>query len=65
MSIDITIKERKEFHCPDCGRLVTTQDISAECSGGRAWYPQDWLKNVIFFDSYKPTLKNEMEAKEE
>ena len=38
MSLDITIKERKEFHCPDCGRLVTTQDIDAGCSGGRVWY---------------------------
>lgn len=27
MSLDITIKERKEFRCPDCGRLVTTRDI--------------------------------------
>ena len=35
MSLDITIKERKEFHCPDCGRLVTAQDIGEECSGGR------------------------------
>ena len=38
MSLDITIKERKEYRCPDCGRLVTTQDIGAECSGGRVWY---------------------------
>ena len=38
MSLDITIKERKEFRCPDCGRLVTTQDIGEECSGGRVWY---------------------------
>ena len=29
MSLGITIKERKEFRCPDCGRLVTTQDIDA------------------------------------
>ena len=38
MSLDITIKERKEFCCPDCGKLVTTSDIYAECSGGRVWY---------------------------
>ena len=38
MSLDITIKERKEFCCPDCGRLVTTQDIGEECSCGRVWY---------------------------
>ena len=35
MSLDITIKERKEFYCPDCGRLVTAQDIGEEYSGGR------------------------------
>ena len=38
MSLDIKIKERKEFRCQDCGRLVTTQDIDAECSSGRVWY---------------------------
>ena len=38
MSLDITIKERKEFHCPDCGRLVTILDIEEEHSGGRVWY---------------------------
>lgn len=47
MSLDITIKERKEFHCPDCGRLVTTLDIDAECSGGRVWY--DFLKGVGYY----------------
>ena len=47
MSLDITIKERKEFRCPDCGRLVTTQDIGAECSGGRVWY--DFLKGVGYY----------------
>ena len=47
MSLDITIKERKEFHCPDCGRLVTTQDIGAECSGGIVWY--DFLESVWYY----------------
>ena len=47
MSLDITIKERKEFRCPDCGRLVTTQDIDAECSGGRVWY--DFLQGVGYY----------------
>ena len=47
MSLDITIKERKEFRCPDCGRLVTTQDIGAECSGGRVWY--DFLESVGYY----------------
>ena len=47
MSLDITIKERKEFRCPDCGRLVTTQDIDAEYSCGRVWY--DFLKGIGYY----------------
>ena len=47
MSLDITIKERKEFRCPDCGRLVTTQDIAEEGSGGRVWY--DFLQGVGYY----------------
>ena len=47
MSLDITIKERKEFRCPDCGRLVTTQDIDEECSSGRVWY--DFLQGVGYY----------------
>ena len=47
MSLDITIKERKEFRCPDCGRLVTTQDIDAEGSSGRVWY--DFLQGVGYY----------------
>ena len=50
MSLDITIKERQEFRCPDCGRLVTTQDIGAECSGGRAWY--DFLESVGYYATH-------------
>lgn len=51
MSLDITIKERKEFRCPDCGRLVTTQDIDAECSSGRVWY--DFLESVGYYVPYE------------
>ena len=47
MSLDITIKERKEYRCPDCGRLVTTQDIGAECSGGSVWY--GFLQGVGYY----------------
>ena len=47
MSLDITIKERKEFRCPDCWQLVTTQDIYAEDSGGRVWY--DFLESVGYY----------------
>ena len=38
MGVDITIKEREEFRCPDCGQLVMEQDIGLECSSGRVWY---------------------------
>ena len=47
MSLDITIKERKEFRCPDCGLLVTTSDIDEECSGGRVWY--GFLESVGYY----------------
>ena len=47
MSLDITIKERKELRCPHCGQLVTTQDIYAEGSGGRIWY--DFLESVGYY----------------
>ena len=58
MGLDITIKERKEFRCPDCGRLVTTQDIYAEDSGGRIWY--DFLESVGYYVPYeKRTEENE------
>ena len=50
MSLDITIKERKEFRCPDCGKLVTTSDIDAEYSGGRVWY--DFLESVGYYAPY-------------
>ena len=58
MSLDITIKERKEFRCPDCGRLVTTQDIDAEDSGGGVWY--DLLESVGYYVPYeKRTEEND------
>ena len=47
MSLDITIKEQQEFRCPDCGRLVTTQDIGEECSSGRVWYY--YLQSVGYY----------------
>ena len=63
MSLDITIKERKEFRCPDCGRLVTTQDIGAECSGGRVWY--DFLESVGYYDPYEArTEENDWYSKD-
>ena len=51
MSLDIIIKEGKEFRCPDCGQLVTTQNIDAECSSGRVWY--DFLESVGYYVPYE------------
>ena len=51
MSLDITIKERKELRCPDCGRLATTQDIGAECSGEIVWY--NFLESVGYYVPYE------------
>ena len=63
MSLDITIKERKEFRCSDCGRLVTTQDIDAECSGGRVWY--DFLEPIGYYVPYeKRTEENDWYGKD-
>ena len=55
MSLDITIKERQEFRCPDCGRLVTTQDIGAECSSGQVWY--DFLEPIGYYVPYENRTK--------
>ena len=58
MSLDITIKERKEFRCPECGRLVTTQDIDAEGSSGRVWY--DFIEPIGYYVPYeKRTEEND------
>ena len=57
MSLDITIKERKEFRCPDCGRLVTKQNIDTEYSCGRVWY--DFLKGVGYYVSCGKKLTEE------
>ena len=63
MSLDITIKERKEFRCPDCGRLVTTQDIDEECSSGRVWY--DFLQGVGYYvEGDNPTEENDWYGKD-
>ena len=63
MSLDITIKERKEFRCPDCGRLVTTQDIDEECSCGRVWY--DFIESVGYYvEGDNPTEENDWYGKD-
>lgn len=63
MSLDITIKERKEFHCPDCGWLVTTQDIGEELSGGRVWY--NFLEPIGYYVPWeKRTEENDWYGKD-
>lgn len=56
MSLDITIREQQEFYCPDCGRLVTAQDIGAtEYSGGRVWY--NFLELIGYYVPYEKWTK--------
>ena len=63
MGLDITIKEQKEFRCPECGRLVTTLDINAECSHGRVWY--DFLQGVGYYvEDDNPTEENDWYGKD-
>ena len=63
MSLDITIKERKEFRCPDCGRLVTTQDIDEVSSSGRVWY--DFLQGVGYYvEDDNPAEENDWYGKD-
>ena len=63
MSLDITIKERKEFRCPDCGRLVMEQDICEEWSSGRVWY--DFLESIGYYVPYeKRTDENDWYGKD-
>ena len=63
MSLDITIKERKEFRCPDCGRLVTTQDIDEKYSCGRVWYK--FLEGIGYYVPHeKRTVENDWYGKD-
>lgn len=63
MSLDITIKEQKEYRCPDCGRLVTTQIVDVEDSNGRVWY--DFLESVGYYVPYEArTEENDWYAKD-
>ena len=62
MGLDITIKEQKEFRCPECGRLVTTLDINAECSHGRVWY--DFLQGVGYYVEGEDMVLTEEQAKQ-
>ena len=63
MGVDITIKERDEFRCPDCGRLVMEQDICEEWSSGRVWY--DFLESIGYYVPHeKRTDENDWYGKD-
>ena len=63
MGVDIAIKERKEFRCQYCGRLVMEQDIGLECSSGRVWY--DFLESIGYYVPYeKRTDENDWYGKD-
>lgn len=47
MGLDITFKRVREHRCPDCGRLVFSECVNSDCSGGRAWY--DFLEHVGYY----------------
>lgn len=51
MGLDITIKERTELRCPDCGRMVMEHDICEEWSSGRVWY--DFLEPIGYYVPYE------------
>lgn len=47
MGLDITFKQRKNFVCPDCGKIVGSMDVLEETSGGRVWY--EFLESVGYY----------------
>lgn len=55
MGLDITISERKEYRCPNCGISVGYTDIASTDSGGRAWY--EFLENVGYCVPYDKRTK--------
>lgn len=50
MGLDITISERKEHRCPNCGTSVGYTDVASTDSSGRAWY--EFLENVGYCVPY-------------
>lgn len=50
MGLDITISERKEYRCPNCGTSVGYTDVASTDSGGRAWY--EFLESVEYCVPY-------------
>ena len=63
MGLDITISERKEHRCPNCGAPVGHTDIASTDSGGRLWY--DFLEKLGYYVPYeKRTKENDWYGKD-
>ena len=63
MGLDITISERKEHRCPNCGIPVGHINIASTDSGGRLWY--DFLERLGYYVPYeKRTKKNDWYGKD-
>ena len=63
MGLDITISERKEHRCPNCGVPVGHTDIASTDSGGRLWY--DFLEKIGYYVPYeKRTKENDWYGKD-
>ena len=63
MGLDITISERKEYRCPNCGIPVEHMDIASTDSGGRLWY--DFLEKLGYYVPYeKRTKENDWYGKD-
>lgn len=63
MGLDITISERKEHRCPNCGIPVGHTDIASTDSDGRLWY--DFLEKIGYYVPYeKRTKENDWYGKD-
>ena len=63
MSLDITIKRRKDIICPKCSEVVAHTDVESTHSGGRIWYP--FLESVGYHVPYeRRTEENDWYAKD-
>lgn len=63
MGLDITISERKEYRCPNCGIPVGHTDIASIDSDGRLWY--DFLEKLGYYVPYeKRTEENDWYGKD-
>lgn len=63
MGLYITISERKEYRCPNCGIPVGHKYIASTDSGGRLWY--DFLEKLGYYVPYeKRTKENDWYGKD-